>query len=456
MNTYTLSALVDHDDWIRRDFAAFDKTYVLNAPSSMNLPHARSVVDALHQSMEAFPDVNIFVQCDAFTVVNRKAFDATAVLNKRAAVSVGGCSVFVRSYAAGLHEEMDLRQRVDRDQAFSGLFVYDTRANFTQLHHFAQYGTDGDLKTSHSLYHPIHSPSLYNFMVDVLSKRTPYHEKYHRLVACTHSPSLHNLLTSCCEATWHLRLPNRQPRCLQDRCSNVKTECPSAPSELLRDEIGILATIAPEASVRPLIRRLTGLFGLSEMRVQSYHGNKIVRGEGIDNLKPGEVGYRLSFYAAITYAMGRGSSFFWFDDDLLLHKRVDKAWADIQRSRECTGFLNEPGGILLLGASEWSSRKVWRHIPSERRCYNAFSRTFGSFAMFVSHQVLPWIERWLTLTNRPLDHMYTFLQQKGFVVRTAYPNLMIMNTSHVSSIDATRRIAKDRPNRMHWKLVDYV
>ncbi len=436
---YRAIVVVGYEEWMSRVFEMFDATFVLG----------RSVVsakEAVYESVRAYRKVGIFVQCGGYSVIDRESFDPGAILGRNAAVSVGGCNIFAR---------WGIERAPVRLNSSPGVFAYNASRNYMQLSNFARFSAEGKLVTTHAVFYPISSPVLYNYMSDILARRTPIWNWRYSLLSCSHSPPLNNLLTSCCEPHWKRKLPNRQPRCLQDDCSQIKPECPSPPGRLLEDYGGRMASLTHSLSVQKLMATLKKLLKLSEMRVQAYSGRKIVGEVGIDRLTPGEIGYRLSFYAAVVDALRKNASFFWFDDDLLLHKNFGKEWVDIQRARECTGFLENPGGILLLGASEWSSPKVWTHISSKRRCYNAFSRTFGSFAIFVSHQVLPWIHRWLVLSSRPFDHIYTFLQQKGFVVRVAYPNLIIMNTSHVSTTDDARKIAPNRTERMRWNPADY-
>lgn len=156
-------------------------------------------------------------------------------------------------------------------------------------------------------------------------------------------------------------------------------------------------------------------------------------------------------------AMTMNKSLLWLDDDILFHKTFPRMWKTVQTDRYCTGFWNDPGGILLLGASEWTNKQVWTHILSNRGiCYDAFAHTLGSFAFLASKRVLPWIHRWLGLTNVPFDYIYTFVQQKGFPVRVVYPNIVIPDTFHASSISNARETGISRAKRMRWNLSEYL
>lgn len=76
----------------------------------------------------------------------------------------------------------------------------------------------------------------------------------------------------------------------------------------------------------------------------------------------------------------------------------------------------------------------------------------STFAMLIARSTLYLIEEWLDSSNRPLDHMYEYLMQKGIPVRVAHPNLMIMDINKSSTVNAHRpRVETDvRYRAMKW------
>ena len=143
------------------------------------------------------------------------------------------------------------------------------------------------------------------------------------------------------------------------------------------------------------------------------------------------------------------------EDDVLLHVNFTSLWNTIQSTPRCSSFLqSRGGGVLLLGASEWT-RDAWdvlKRSPHEKICYNAFQRSSGTFAYIVSRPVLPFIKRWIMSSSRPLDHMYEYLMQQGIPVRVANPNLMIADIEKTSDVDSKRTLLtyQQRYYRMRW------
>ena len=157
-----------------------------------------------------------------------------------------------------------------------------------------------------------------------------------------------------------------------------------------------------------------------------------------------------------------------FDDDAIVHKSFRDVWATVSLSERCTGFLREnnndknegassssassPGGILLLGAAQWGGEQAWKRIsemqnmfePEHRVCYSAGLHTFGSFATVYTKDAMREVLKWMEHSDEPFDHVYGHMMQQGFPVRIAKPNLVVMNTSHTSSVDDKR---KDQSNQ---------
>lgn len=439
---YHLSVVVSFEESSQLTFDTFDAVYVKASKPCPELPVLCSS-DPLSHAMNSNPNTSIFVQCGARTVVNRRLLLFDTFLES--SETIGGCE-FRRRQAVDLKAKKPLP-----------IFIFNSSKPVGQLKDFARFQSDGNLHTEHALFFPIETPRLYNYLSDVLQCRTPYVHGYD-LLSCTHSPSLHGLLTSCCEPNWYRKLPNWQPRCVRDRCSASIGACRSKKTSRI-DMSGVHAAMSSilytEAKDR-LVSRLKRAFGIEHIQIYSIVGSMQLRNLGIERLTPGEVGYRFAIYTAVLDAIARKKSLMWFDDDILLDNEFQTSWRSIQYDGFCTGFWDNPGGILLFGASEWTKKEAWKHIDEETaRCYDAFSKTRGSFGFLASVQTLPWIRRWLALTNLPFDHIYSFVQQKGFPVRVSRPNLMIMDFFHRSTISDHRHVGHWRLERMRWNMSRY-
>lgn len=302
------------------------------------------------------------------------------------------------------------------------VFFYNSSQSKSQLKNFVTHSIDGELTTRYALFHPIVDPQLYNYMSDVLIHRTPYIHGYN-LLSCTHSPTLHKLLTACCNPNRYRKLSTHQPHCLQDHCSDNKPACqPKLPQKFDPSDVyAAMPCVDYTSAKNRLVARIKGVLLLDQVHIYSFQGSNLLRNMGIERLNVGEISYRMAVYSAVLDAIKMNKSLLWFDDDILVHKTFPSIWKNVQNNKYCSGFWKDPGGILLLGASEWSKKQVWTHIHANHElCYDAFPHTLGSFAFFASKQVLPWIHRWLGLTNLPFDYIYSFIQQKGFPVRVVF------------------------------------
>ncbi|CAF3378590.1 unnamed protein product [Rotaria sp. Silwood2] len=113
-----------------------------------------------------------------------------------------------------------------------------------------------------------------------------------------------------------------------------------------------------------------------------------------------------------------------------------------------TLFNKSPGrrrqaDVLLLGAAiNHKSREQW---PSGN-CFDADSRTFGSFALLVKKSAIIPILDWLrTGEVASFDIVYGHLRQQGLGARVAYPPfLVIPDVSHPSLVNKYRMIDQYR------------
>ncbi|GAQ81935.1 hypothetical protein KFL_000950110 [Klebsormidium nitens] len=160
------------------------------------------------------------------------------------------------------------------------------------------------------------------------------------------------------------------------------------------------------------------------------------------------------------------------EDDALLHKQFgDKLKELLSTSARCSNYLrgNSSGGVLLLGATEWSL-DAWNWIRDEvdtrvydasaARCYNANLHTCGTFATMYHRDtyesILRWISVQLSSRKEPYDHVYQHLAANGTIVRVAYPYLAVADVGHASAVDPGRsQDVVDRSLRHEWNLSLY-
>jgi hypothetical protein len=175
----------------------------------------------------------------------------------------------------------------------------------------------------------------------------------------------------------------------------------------------------------------------------------------VPNLTSGEMGYRQVFRKLFRESdPSKKGLRFAFEDDVMMHQNFTRLWKDIMSSERCMGFLSEPGGVLLLGASQWGS---WATIDSQKEetCYNAAQLTLGSFAFIYSHHIIDAALDWLDNSNKPFDWLWGYLVQRGFPVRVARPNLVIAQTKKKSTVSASRKYPPDHLKRMRWEADAY-
>ena len=334
--------------------------------------------------------------------------------------------------------------------------------NITRDHFpIAYYSPRGRVTFRWNIMHPVKSARHWNAMTDLWEGRTPPISPGIGLCNCTHVPRFILWSTACCnQGIFSVSLPNLPMKCHEDHCSRRIIQCPSTrtPDDLwkrTRTHYAMISVASDDAEL--LRRRLSAVFSTP---VHLFRGSvgKTLFAEGIQSLTSGELGYRETMRRLVSRAIEQKKHLVSFDDDVLMHKNVRRMISDISRVDECTGYLDDPGGVLLLGASEWS-KGYRQYVDDSRLCYNAFQRTAGSFAVFASRQVLPFILRWLRASNRPYDHVWEYLQSIGFPVRVANPHLFIANVSKPSTI-ATRKSAGDplefRRRQMAWDVESFL
>lgn len=317
---------------------------------------------------------------------------------------------------------------------------------------FARYTTSGYLTTPFTVYHPVKNIKLYNTIMQILRGATPPHA--HKYVDCSHVPEFLQWYTSkrCSTRGDITFLRNYPPRCLRDEASISQKvcACPALKADPLSTAFGVVSSLVDATAYT---KGLVALLNLKrEPEIIGYHSDLHMHGMPLEKLMPGEIAVRMAFLKALHRAMLQTSHLLWLEDDLLIRRDFTARWSALQRThRNCTGFLQHPGGILLLGASEWTQR-AWADERTKMGdgCYGSLPRTTGAFALLASRSVLPLIEKFLISSNRPLDHMYTYIQREGFPVRVLYPNLIIADTRHASQTNPSRRIVHNRHKLLRW------
>jgi hypothetical protein len=80
-------------------------------------------------------------------------------------------------------------------------------------------------------------------------------------------------------------------------------------------------------------------------------------------------------------------------------------------------------------------------------CFNADRKTLGSFGVIYHRDTFSNIVSWTEAQQKPFDHIFADLALQGFPVRAAYPNLVIQDVSHKSSVDPDRKAQEDVSKR---------
>ena len=296
----------------------------------------------------------------------------------------------------------------------------------------------------------------------------PMRMSWNWTMPCAHNPLMLSWVTACCNrklfysstGNTSLHTAIQRPICTSDACSLRVPECPvsishdhvagagagvvlSAPATILASSHAVIVTLngldPRNSRVRQLALDLSLLLRTAAAHpvglLQAVRGAHVYSSP-IDTLSPGESGLRDSFRRAVEEAIARNaSSLLVFEDDAVPRCDFEERWAEVLASQRCFGFLRDPGGILLLGASEWShgpnargandTEKVKEEELDRPLCYNAHFRTSGTFAVLLSWHVLPHVLTWLSQSNRPIDHVYEYISMRGYPVRVAHPYLFV-------------------------------
>ena len=256
-------------------------------------------------------------------------------------------------------------------------------------------------------------------------------------------------------------------------------ECPSPRADLEPNSFAIPIYVLNLEDKIGNYKHIEGQFkamGYQIHRFVAINGRK--RGLSLGSLRPGEVGYRETMRQLIIKAQRDGiDRFVVLDDDAVPHKQFVDRFQNLLNDDRCGGYMFSQGrgGVLLLGSSIWIDGTYpkfgpfmdgWKMVQADiknssydAQCYNAGNKTLGSFGVMLHRSVYQPILDWLDASDQPYDWVFSYLSDLGYIVRTAFPNLIIQDVRHESQVDPGRTFQDDafRRAKLHkWNLDDYM
>lgn len=200
----------------------------------------------------------------------------------------------------------------------------------------------------------------------------------------------------------------------------------------------------------------------------------------VGDLSRNEVAYLRGVAAVLTKARANKLDFvFIADPDVVLHCNFQHQLQAILASPRCGKhlFTRLRGGVLLLGAQEWtpeahariSNETTFRDgiDRSTTLCYNPTSETSGTFAAVYHKITFDPLLRWISNNLRsaqpePFDRSMMFLSDLGYIVRAANPPLVIQDTTKPSRFSPGQArgqpqaaSAVSRADQHHWDTNQY-
>ena len=165
----------------------------------------------------------------------------------------------------------------------------------------------------------------------------------------------------------------------------------------------------------------------------------------------GERGYLESMRRLFRHALDRPeiASMMVLDEDVVFDCSLRQRLEAVLGSARCGSLVAADvvrGGVLLLGAAIWvpgsgTDLRGWALTLADLAatpapmCFNAHSKTFGSFATIYHRSTFSPIYTWIKTARRPFDHVYRHLAGLQVPVRVAYPFVAIQDVQHDSTID---------------------
>lgn len=161
---------------------------------------------------------------------------------------------------------------------------------------------------------------------------------------------------------------------------------------------------------------------------------------GTAALTSGEVAYLHATRRLLVAAVATGAAHFLvLEDDFLVHTDFVGRMHALQ-SDPCYGDALLAGGVVLLGSTVWSEA-AWAAMEPEMRtssCVDACRSLTGSYANVYSRQAAVAAIEWIDVTGGafPYDHVYPALVDAGHPVKAAWQPLFVADVSHPSSVNA--------------------
>eukprot|EP00042_Codosiga_hollandica_P042477 m.390021 g.390021 ORF g.390021 m.390021 type:complete len:494 (+) comp56338_c0_seq7:2743-4224(+) len=211
--------------------------------------------------------------------------------------------------------------------------------------------------------------------------------------------------------------------------------------------------------------------------------NKVLTREGAEDgfLTLGERGYLASMKKLFEHVLTKPEvdSVMVIDEDAVFDCNFREQLLHVLQQPRCGSIVSKKssnGGVLVLGTSIWiesygshAPLKGWaltnadlkhslEQFGEPPRCFNAHSKSFGSFAVIYHRDTFVNILQWLKAPTAPFDHIYPHLANRGHPVRIAYPFVAIQDVAHESSVDNRGEYQSNllvRAKLHHWQLDRY-
>ncbi|CAF1210679.1 unnamed protein product [Adineta steineri] len=257
------------------------------------------------------------------------------------------------------------------------------------------------------------------------------------------------------------------PKCVHNPVIQLETyprfylhECPSPPLPRTPIQLNKLPTyvITIKKTDSEQIKSIVETFRLHGLHVRLYQGFQGITDskKNSSKLSIGERNLRETMRRFIIQMINtKVNRVLVFEDDVLPHKHFGSLLRKLittENPGRCTAHLldgPDAGGILLLGATVWSTSNAgWKMIDQDLKnsslqspCFNIDRVTFGAFAVLIHRMTFQPMLNWLNdpaYQHLPYDHMFSSLSRRGHIVRVAYPFLVIPDISHVSSVNPQR------------------
>ncbi|CAF3493326.1 unnamed protein product [Rotaria sp. Silwood1] len=213
------------------------------------------------------------------------------------------------------------------------------------------------------------------------------------------------------------------------------------------------------------LQRTIQNFEKHNIRLQPFYGISNASVPKTTKLTKGEWNLRLTMtHLMQTIINAKLQQVLIVEDDAIPHRRFSQRFQEViddHRCRECVS-----GGILMLGSTTWFPG--WRTLDKYKNvekgtCRNICTENYGSFAVLLHQATFQPILDWLKAENmtQPYDFIFAHLVRLGYPVRLTFPNLVITDVRHNSTIQP-RPLSSNFHNltvraRIHrWTIENYM